>query len=180
VVPAIPQNSILDVNVTLQLNGGWNGDLYAYLVHPGGFAVLLNRPGVTGSDAFGYGDSVLNVTFADSAANGDIHRYQTVPGYQTSIANGSAWAPDGRLAGPTSVVETDPRTAFLSSFNGSDPNGGWTLFVADLSNGGVSTLTGWGLQIDAVPAGVPDSASTLALLGMALSGLAWFGHRRHR
>jgi hypothetical protein len=42
-LPAGP--TITDVNVGLQLSGGWNGDLYAYLVHSSGFAVLLNRVG---------------------------------------------------------------------------------------------------------------------------------------
>jgi len=174
----IPDNSILDVTVTLQVSGGWNGDLYAYLVGPGGgFAVLLNRPGVTSSDAFGYSDAGLNITLDDAAPNGDIHNYQTVAGYATSIANGSAWAPDGRVADPASVVDTDPRTALLSSFDGVDPNGNWTLFVADLSDGNVSTVTSWGLQIEAVPlvVGVPDAVNTLLVLGVALSGLVWFG-----
>ena len=35
-----------DVQVTLHLSGGYNGDLYAYLTHGDGFAVLLNRVGV--------------------------------------------------------------------------------------------------------------------------------------
>ena len=34
--------------MTLNLSGGWNGDLYAYLVHNSGFAVLLNRVGRNG------------------------------------------------------------------------------------------------------------------------------------
>ena len=179
----IPDNSILDVTVTLQVSGGWNGDLYAYLAGPGGgFAVLLNRPGVTSSAPFGYSDAGLNITFQDNAPNGDIHLYQTVPDYATSIANGSAWAPDGRVANPATVVDTDPRTAFLSSFDGLDPNGSWTLFVADLSSGNVSTVTSWGLQIDAVPlvVGVPDAANTFLALGLALTGLVWFARCRPR
>src|SRR5690242_4320481 len=35
--------NITDVNVVLNVSGGYNGDLYAYLVHGSGFAVLLNR-----------------------------------------------------------------------------------------------------------------------------------------
>ena len=40
-----PSGPITNVSVTLDLSGGWNGDLYAYLVHDSGFAVLLNRVG---------------------------------------------------------------------------------------------------------------------------------------
>ena len=170
-------NSILNLTVTLQLTGGWNGDIYAYLTHGTGFAVLLNRSGVTGSSPFGYGDNGLNVTFSDTGSS-DIHLYQTVPGYSTGIANGSIWQPDGRAVSPLSVTGADPRTALLSSFNGLDPNGDWTLFVADLSNGGVSTVVSWGLDIETTQnsgPSVPDSGSTWALLGLALGGLVWLG-----
>jgi hypothetical protein len=71
---------------------------------------------------FGYNDSGLSLKFDDSAANGDIHLYQTLPGYATFIADGSGWAPDGRNVNPLGSLDTDPRTAFLSSFNGLDPN----------------------------------------------------------
>ena len=63
-------------NLTLSLNisGGYNGDLYAYLAGPhGGFAILLNRPGVTNGDAFGYGDAGFNVTFNDAASFNPVH-----------------------------------------------------------------------------------------------------------
>jgi len=49
--------AITDVNVTLSLSGGWNGDLYAYLVHNSGFAVLLNRVGRATGNPTGYGDA---------------------------------------------------------------------------------------------------------------------------
>jgi len=100
----ITENSILDVNVTLHLTGGWNGDLYAYLTHASGFSVLLNRAGRTSGNTFGYGDAGLNVTFDDAAANGDIHLYQSVGGFATSIANGSGWAPDGRNGSPLGIL----------------------------------------------------------------------------
>jgi len=41
-------SSISNVDVRLNISGGYNGDLYGYLVGPnGGFAVLLNRSGVS-------------------------------------------------------------------------------------------------------------------------------------
>jgi hypothetical protein len=49
--------TITDVKLTLNLSGGYNGDLYAYLAHDSGFAVLLNRVGRTGSDPYGYGNT---------------------------------------------------------------------------------------------------------------------------
>src|SRR5438093_761494 len=54
---------------------------------------------------------------------------------------------DGRTNSPLSVVNTDPRTALLDSFNGLNPNGEWVLFVADLEAGDIHTLDNWGLEI---------------------------------
>src|SRR5690242_13386236 len=82
---SLPFNSIQDINVRLNISGGWNGDLYAYLVHSSGFTVLLNRVGRSGSSSFGYGDSGMNVTFDQSASqSSDIHFYQTVAGFNAS------------------------------------------------------------------------------------------------
>jgi hypothetical protein len=40
---------------------------------------------------------------------------------------------------------------FNSQFASSDPNGSWTLFIADLSGGSVSTLNSFSLDLTAVP-----------------------------
>jgi hypothetical protein len=56
-VSAIPTGTFTSLAVNLNLNSGWNGDLYAYLVHSSGFTVLLDRvgTGVSGVSSFGYG-----------------------------------------------------------------------------------------------------------------------------
>jgi subtilisin-like proprotein convertase family protein len=47
-------SAIADISISLDITGGFNGDLYAYLVSPQGqLAVLLNRVGVSGSSAYG-------------------------------------------------------------------------------------------------------------------------------
>jgi hypothetical protein len=44
----------------------------------------------------------------------------------------------------------------LDSFNGLDPNGSWTLYIADVaSGGGFGTLRSWGLEITAIPEPTP-------------------------
>src|SRR4030095_2852575 len=43
------------------------------------------------------------------------------------------------------------RTGLLSSFNGLNPNGEWTLFLADLSPLDTSTLVSWGLELCGLP-----------------------------
>ena len=146
---------ILNVTVTLDITGGFNGDLYAYLAGPsGGFAVLLNRTGITAGNSFGYSDTGFNVTFDDSAAN-NIHLYQNdSPNYNVGGQLINAWQPDGRnidpQSSPSTFDSTSP-TADLSSFNGNSANGAWTLFVADLSSGGQGTLVSWGLTVVTVP-----------------------------
>ena len=139
--------SITSVQVTLDISGGFNGDYYAYLSHGNtGFAVLLNRAGVTAANASGYADGGLNVTFSDTAANGDIHNYQTVVNPGGGSLTGT-WQPDGRNVNPQAVLNTTPRTAALNSFDGLDGGGDWTLFVADASPLGIGTLEGWSLQV---------------------------------
>ena len=44
-VSGAPAGTISSLAVTLNITGGWNGDLYAYLVNGTGFTVLLNNIG---------------------------------------------------------------------------------------------------------------------------------------
>src|SRR5438876_9434421 len=44
---------ITDINVTLTISGGFNGDFYAYLFHNNTISVLLNRPGLSSSNTVG-------------------------------------------------------------------------------------------------------------------------------
>ncbi|HLP76027.1 MAG TPA: PEP-CTERM sorting domain-containing protein [Candidatus Paceibacterota bacterium] len=148
---------ISGVTVNLNIAGGWNGDLYAYLSHGSGFAVLLNRIGRTAANPDGSAVSGLNATFSDAYAV-DIHTYLA------ATVNGN-FAPDGRNVSPYSVVNTDPRTATLGSFNGSGANGFWTLYFADVSPLGTSTIQSWSVNIATAPVPEPSSA---ALLGVAL------------
>ncbi|MEI8290077.1 MAG: hypothetical protein WCH99_11450 [Verrucomicrobiota bacterium] len=92
--------SICNVQVTLDITGGFNGDLYAYLVDPAGqLVVLLNRLGVTGSNPFGYGDSGMNLTLSGLATN-NIHDYGSQVGYSLS---GTTWAAVCRAGQRTSL-----------------------------------------------------------------------------
>lgn len=150
---SVPCNQIVPGSLTVNLNitGTYSGDLYAYLVHGSGFAVLLNRVGVSATDSLGYGDSGLNVQFSDGAANGNIHFYQQVTAPAAGSQLTGAWAPDGRAASPFAVTGREAATATLSSFNGIDPNGEWVLYVADVSGGDLHSLVSWSLEMEAVP-----------------------------
>ena len=162
--------NINDVQVTLDLSGGYNGDLYAYLAHDNGFAVLLNRVGVGSAqgDGFGYANAGMNITLSSAGANGNIHWYGGA-----NIPTGS-YQPDGRAIdplSPASLFDTaDPRADFRT-FIGEDPNGKWTLFLADVSaGGGESALLGWSLTVGAIPVPEPPPM-TLAALVLGLSVL---------
>lgn len=130
--------TITDVNVSLILSGGHNGDLYAYLSNDSGLAILLNRVGTgLGGEpqySFGYTTAGMNVTLDDQSLNGNIHNQAGDPLSGTFVS-------DGTLGNNLSV------------FNNLNPNGNWTLFIADLSGPDASTslITSWTLNITAVP-----------------------------
>ena len=83
-----------------------------------GFAVLLNRPGRSLSTPDGSPTVGMNITFEDSAFS-DIHTAIPMSGGSVS----GTYQPDGRNIDPHDVLNTDARTAMLSSFNGLDGNG---------------------------------------------------------
>lgn len=131
-----------------------NSDYYVSLVNnsTGQKSVLLNRTGKgEGLYPFGYLDNGFSVILKDSAANGDIHVYRTVLNPLGGTLTGT-WAPDGRDVRPEDVITGDSRTKTMSQFIGINPNGDWTLFVADVAGGqGSGTITTWGLEFTAVP-----------------------------
>ena len=75
--------------------------------------------------------------------------------------------PDGRTTFPTLTLDSDTPSAFLTSFDGLDPNGDWTLFIADLSGGDTHTLVSWGLEVTG-PVPEPGTTVLFALGGVGL------------
>jgi len=141
--------TVSGLTVNLNISGGYNGDLYAYLMAPNGTAVvLLNQPGVSDSNPFGASGAGMNITLQDATS---------VHGSIQSETSGSV------LSGSYNAAGT------LVSFNGSVADGTWTLYFADLSSGGgTSTLDSWSLDITAVPE--PGSVA-LGIFGALLGGL---------
>ena len=153
---ATPGSTVSGLTVDLSISGGYNGNLYAYLVSPNGtMVVLLNQPGATISNPFGYAGSGLNVTLSDTAA-GSIQTTPETPG--SVFGSGLSYQAAGSLAG----------------FNGSAADGTWTLFFADeTAGGGQTTLNGWSLNITAVP---EPANIALLIFGMGFVG---FGITRY-
>ena len=152
-VSTMPAGILQSVAVNLNLSGGWNGDLYAYLVHSSGFSVLLDR---VGPGAYGYGDAGMNVTLAD------VGTYGTVQGNIGTYGGGFV---------PTGVWNPDNTSGSLASFLSTAPNGTWSLFIADMSAGGVTTVQNWGLQMDIVA--VPEVESWVAAALAGMFGAFW-------
>lgn len=163
---------ITGITVRLNLSGGSNGDLYAYINYNNTLVPLINRLGVGttgGLTSFGYDDAGLDVTFSDAATH-NIHAYQSVGGY--SIASGALWQPDGRAINPYSSASAfnASGTVSLSVFNGMSANGNWSLVLADVVNGGGSpTVVSWGVDITAVPE--PSQWASLTALTLAAAAL---------
>lgn len=168
------------VNLSGVGSGAYNGDLYLSLQHDSGFAVLLNRPGRTAEELFGAWDDGFNVTFAVADTLGDIHNYRSVLGLGNDDVLSpltGRWQADGRNVDPSVVLDSSPRTAGLESFHGVNPNGEWTLFVADLSSGGLAQVQSWELMIQPL-AVIPEPSTTAALAGGALVAFAVWRRRR--
>jgi hypothetical protein len=166
--------NLTDVRVRLHIDGGsptnagYNGDLYAYVTHDSGFSVLLNRTGRSSTNEFGYADDGFDVTFSTGAANGNVHFYQNVLNPSGGTLTGT-WQPDGRNINPLSPQSSFDAagTADLTSFNGLNANGGWTLFLVDSESVNTFVLHSWGLTlIGAIP-----EPGTYALFGMSAAGL---------
>jgi len=129
--------TIIDVNVTISVSGGFNGDLYAYLTYNGILVPLLNRVGTGSGDIiqqiYGYSTAGFdNVRLADV---GSVNIHDAI----TPGASPTSYHPDG---------------GNLAAYNYSDPNGVWTIFFADMASSGgssTSTLVSWSLDVTAVP-----------------------------
>lgn len=173
-----PATVIQNVSITLNLSGGYNGDVYAYLSHGSGFSVLLNRVGRSAANDSGYNNAGFAVTLSGSALP-DIHQYQS----QAPVYNGGGqltgtFAADGRNIDPASAgtaFDTASRSSLLSSFNGINPNGTWTLFFVDRAFGNTETLNSFSVAVTAVP----EPAQTGLAMG-ALIGVAAMVLRRYR
>jgi subtilisin-like proprotein convertase family protein len=161
-VSTMPSGSLAGLAVDLNLSSGWTGDLYAYLVNGSGFAVLLDRVG-TPMPALGYGAGTLNVTLANNGFNGG-GPWTSIHNYGGGSVSGT-WNPDN-LNSPANG---------LDSFLGSSPNGTWTLFVADLNGGGLTTVNSWGLQMDIVA--VPEVETWVAAALAGVFGALWLNRQ---
>jgi subtilisin-like proprotein convertase family protein len=93
--------------------------------------------------------------------------------YSHLVQEGAA----GHYVAPEVVVDTDPQISLVSTFNGTDPNGSWTLFLTDVDFGDQGTLANWRLAVTAIP---EPSALTLLGLGGVACGMRLLRRRTAR
>ena len=139
--------------VTVQLNGlnhTYPGDVAMLLVGPLGQKFLLFYHNGAGTDAVN-----ANLGFADSSS-------VTLP---TAIVSGT-YKPTTYSSGTYTFPSPAPAYPYLSgalsTFNGTNPTGSWSLYVRDDSNSDSGTLSGgWSLSFEITsPAVVAPSALT--------------------
>ena len=137
----------LSLSSVVQDNPMWLGQVYAMLTYGVASeeertAVLLNRPGVSNSNALGSSLSSLNVTFDDSAATNIFNVGSGTGTYQA----------DGRLGvnpyGTRVAYNSSDVNAGLSALNGSLlQSQKLSLLVADTQQGATGKLDRWGVKI---------------------------------
>jgi len=146
--------SVTKVTVTLtNFIHTFQDDAGFLLVSPTGQKVRLI------TDCGGNNAGAVTLTFDDAAAGSVTCNATLVSGtYKptqggVSITGGAAHPANFPAPAPTS-----PYSLLLSSFNGTNPNGTWSLYVDDDSTGGAGSITGWSLTITA---GQPTAAPAI-------------------
>jgi hypothetical protein len=146
--------TLADVNVWMQIDHTWVGDVAMSLRSPAGTEVLLlDRPGVPAS-TYGCSDNNMDITFDDD----------------------SAFDPENHCDGtdPWYVGDALPIEA-LAAFNGESSMGTWELVVWDNAGGDTGQIVDWDLITDPPIGGtcviceqIPDDRAipTLNTLGL--------------
>ncbi len=195
IVSGVPITSLTDVNVRLTFETDpagttpmFNGDLYVGLSFGSGYSVLLSRTGRTvdaesGAGTTGYSDAGFGdpcncgVFRLDDQAAFDVHSYRL---HTTANPVTGDWQPSARQSGsvlPGHETTSTPRdpNAYLSTFNGLNPNGTWSLYIIDMASGGEARLASWALEFNQTP--VPEPGEWAMLAGAGLAGFALWRRR---
>ncbi len=154
---------VTNVSVTLSnLSEGFAHNLDILLVNPAGQKVMLM------SDAGGFSTlSNVRLTFDDSAAT-SLPESNNIP---TGTYRPTDYEPGETLPSP---APGGPYVTTLSSFNGSDPNGVWSLYILHDDTAFEGSLVGWGLQITTDrlffdPGGFEFNGGTLVTRGASIN-----------
>jgi uncharacterized delta-60 repeat protein/uncharacterized repeat protein (TIGR01451 family) len=166
--------TITRVSVTLSnFSHAWPNDVDVLLVGPNGQRVTLM------SDA-GTNIAVSNVrlVFSDTATNPPVPLLSALQSRTYLPANYAApglntadrFEPPAPQAIP--VIDPFPYTnTALSVFNGTSPNGTWSLFVMDDTAAQNGSIGGWNLEIQTSDPVAPSAGGSVADLAVSASGV---------
>ncbi|MGE3182229.1 MAG: proprotein convertase P-domain-containing protein, partial [Phycisphaerae bacterium] len=148
--------ALADVDVTVNLNHTWVGDLIMTVTHGANSAILVNRVGGTTPTSVG-----------DSSDYGGAYRFDSQSGNSiwAAAATAGATAPIPVGTYDTSDALTGAGNNSLDVFNGQNVSGNWTLSISDNAGLDTGVVNSWTLHATAVPE--PASLSLLALGGLA-------------
>ncbi|MFZ0548488.1 MAG: hypothetical protein WAM60_23775 [Candidatus Promineifilaceae bacterium] len=124
--------NVTDVNLkVLGLSHTYPDDIDMLVVGPGGQNLIFM------SDAGGGGDvSSIDLTFDDSAGSPIPDTTQLTTGSYQPANYGSGDTFPAPAPAPSAATQ-------LATFNGSDPNGTWSLYINDDASGDSVNMTGW-------------------------------------
>ena len=143
-------NSLLDVNVQLfGLTHTWPDDIDILLVGPEGQNLIIM------SDTGGSDDvSAIDLTLDDAAAN---------PLPDSTLLTTGTYRPTNYGTGDTfpAPAPAPSGATTLATFNGTDPNGTWSLYVVDgFAQDSGSFAGGWCLELAATDPATPTPTTT--------------------
>lgn len=139
------ESTIWDVNVLTNLVHSYSSDLLVTVTSPQGTVVTLT----TGNG--GSNDDIFDgTTWSDGADPGGQVPYGAG---NRRIATDHSYS-NGGTADPLTPEES------MNAFFGENPNGTWTLSIADRFAGEGGQLNGWSLEISALPAGLTQTESS--------------------
>ena len=144
-IVVVADETIDDLEISVDITHTWVGDLIVSLEHNGVTAVLMDRPGVPAT-TFGCSGDNISVTFTDSAAI-------TV---------------EGECAGTNPTINGLflPMDSLMAAFGGMSTQGTWTLTVSDNGGGDTGTLDEWCVVTQGGPFVDPNAVPTLGQWGL--------------
>ena len=140
------------------------GDIDALLVGPGGQTVVLMSD--AGEPALSPEVTDLQINFHDGAPLMPQTQKLVSGSYAPTNYVGFGEIPEMDQATPT-PPPLGPYGTTFSVFNGSNPNGTWTLYIQDDRDDDSGVLSGWSLTITTVPEPSSGILLTLGVVGLA-------------
>jgi subtilisin-like proprotein convertase family protein len=152
---------IADVNISINLQHTWIGDVKGVVEGPGGQQVtLFDQPGVPASQ-YGCGEDNMLVTFDDEAG-------LTAAQLESTCQTG----------GPYAIQGVYQPVDMLSVFDGASSLGGWKITLSDIFNQDGGSLVSWSVEICRDPLGSSlveiNNKALLVVNGSAADVLSYF------